>query len=88
MGLPAFGAMQLVFATGLVAAFAHGPLAFILLTALLTPYDLLSTAHFALAYLRGAHGLRIVGFAEPRARGIDDATLLAACVDRRLSCVV
>lgn len=49
MGLPAFAAMQLVFATGLVAAFAHGPLAFILLTALLSPYDLLSTADFALA---------------------------------------
>ena len=49
MGLPAFGAMQLIFATGLVAAFAHGPLAFILLTALLTPYDLLTIADFALA---------------------------------------
>lgn len=49
MGLPAFCAMQLIFATGLVAAFAHGPLAFILLTALLTPYDLLTIADFALA---------------------------------------
>ena len=49
MGLAAFASMQIVFATGLVAAFAHGPLAFILLTAMLTPYDLLTTADFALA---------------------------------------
>jgi cellulose synthase/poly-beta-1,6-N-acetylglucosamine synthase-like glycosyltransferase len=49
MGLGAFASMQIVFATGLVAAFAHGPLAFIVLTALLSPYDLLSPADFALA---------------------------------------
>ncbi|MBX3429699.1 MAG: hypothetical protein KF779_08965 [Hyphomonadaceae bacterium] len=49
MGLKAFVSMQLVFATGLLAAFAHGPLAFILLVALLTPYDLLSPADFILA---------------------------------------
>lgn len=49
MGLTAFASMQLVFATGLIAAFAHGPLAFILLIALLTPYDLLTAADFALA---------------------------------------
>lgn len=49
MGLAAFASMQLVFAGGLVAAFAHGPLAFILLTAMLSPYDLLSTADFILA---------------------------------------
>lgn len=49
MGFAAFASMQIIFATGLVAAFAHGPLAFILLTAMLSPYDLLSTADFALA---------------------------------------
>lgn len=48
MGFKAFASMQLVFATGLLAAFAHGPLAFILLTALLTPYDLLSPADLIL----------------------------------------
>jgi glycosyltransferase XagB len=49
MGLGAFGSMQLVFAGGLIAAFAHGPLAFIVLTAMLSPYDLLTTADFTLA---------------------------------------
>lgn len=49
MGLAAFISMQIVFATGLIAAFAHGPLAFMLLTAMLTPYDLLTPADFALA---------------------------------------
>jgi glycosyltransferase XagB len=49
MGLMAFASMQIIFATGLLAAFAHGPLAFILLTAMLSPYDLLTTADFALA---------------------------------------
>jgi hypothetical protein len=49
MGLAAFASMQLVFAGGIVAALAHGPLAFIVLTAFLTPYDLLSPADFALA---------------------------------------
>lgn len=49
MGFEAFASMQLTFAVGLLAAFVHGPLAFILLTALLTPYDLLSPADFVLA---------------------------------------
>jgi cellulose synthase/poly-beta-1,6-N-acetylglucosamine synthase-like glycosyltransferase len=49
MGLAAFASMQIIFATGLLAAFAHGPLAFILLTAMLSPYDLLSAADFTLA---------------------------------------
>ena len=49
MGFRAFASMQLVFATGLLAAFTHGPLAFILLTALLTPYDLLTPPDFILA---------------------------------------
>lgn len=51
MGLAAFATMQLTFATGILAAFVHGPLAFILLTALLTPYDLLTTADLILAML-------------------------------------
>lgn len=49
MGLSEFLSMQIIFATGLLAAFAHGPLAFIVLTAMLSPYDLLSTADFTLA---------------------------------------
>lgn len=49
MGLAAFASMQLVLAGGLIAAFAHGPLAFIVLTAMLSPYDLLSAADFVLA---------------------------------------
>jgi cellulose synthase/poly-beta-1,6-N-acetylglucosamine synthase-like glycosyltransferase len=49
MGLGAFASMQLVLSGGLIAAFAHGPLAFIMLTAMLSPYDLLTTADFALA---------------------------------------
>ena len=49
MGLRGFLAMQLVLAGGLAAAFAHGPLAFIVLTAALSPYDLLGPEDFALA---------------------------------------
>lgn len=49
MGLLAFATVNLTFTTGLIAAFAHGPLAFILLTAVVTPYDLLTPADFALA---------------------------------------
>lgn len=49
MGLGSFAAMQLTFATGILAAFVHGPLAFILLTALLTPYDLLTPVDLILA---------------------------------------
>jgi len=49
MGLAAFASMQVIFATGLIAAFAHGPFALIVLTAALSPYDLLSTADFVLA---------------------------------------
>jgi hypothetical protein len=41
--------MQLTLAGGLVAAFVHGPLAFIVLTAMLSPYDLLAPADFILA---------------------------------------
>jgi hypothetical protein len=49
MGLPAFASMQLMLGGGLIAAFAHGPLAFIVLTAALTPYDLLGVMGFTLA---------------------------------------
>lgn len=48
MGWRAFAAMQLMLGGGLVAAFAHGPLALIVLTAALSPYNLLP-ADFALA---------------------------------------
>lgn len=48
MGLPAFAAMQLILLGGIIASFAHGPLAFIVLTAALTSYDLLP-ADFILA---------------------------------------
>ncbi|MGQ0531993.1 MAG: glycosyltransferase [Caulobacteraceae bacterium] len=49
MGFWPFMSMQLILAGGLIAAFVHGPLAFIVLTAMLSPYDLLSPADFALA---------------------------------------
>jgi cellulose synthase/poly-beta-1,6-N-acetylglucosamine synthase-like glycosyltransferase len=49
MGLAPFAAMQLMLGCGLAAAFAHGPLAFIVLTAALSPYDLLGPVDFALA---------------------------------------
>jgi glycosyltransferase XagB len=49
MGLPAFAAMHLTLSGGLIAAFVHGPLAFILLTAMLSPYTLLGPADFILA---------------------------------------
>lgn len=49
MGLAAFASMQLVLAGGLIAAFAHGPLAFVVLTAALTPYDLLGPMGLAFA---------------------------------------
>jgi cellulose synthase/poly-beta-1,6-N-acetylglucosamine synthase-like glycosyltransferase len=49
MGLRAFASMQLILAGGLLAALAHGPLAFIVLTAALSPYDILQPADFVLA---------------------------------------
>jgi cellulose synthase/poly-beta-1,6-N-acetylglucosamine synthase-like glycosyltransferase len=48
MGLTAFASMQLLLGGGVVAAFAHGPLAFLVLTAALSSYDL-QPADFALA---------------------------------------
>ncbi|GAM98320.1 glycosyl transferase, group 2 family protein [alpha proteobacterium U9-1i] len=49
MGVWSFLAMQLVLGCGLAAAFAHGPLAFIVLIAALSPYELLTAADFVLA---------------------------------------
>lgn len=49
MGLVAFAMVQLVLGGGIVAAFVHGPLAFILLVAALSPFDLLAPSAFALA---------------------------------------
>lgn len=48
MGLWSFASMQLLLGGGLIAAFAHGPLAFIVLTAMLSSYNLLP-ADFVLA---------------------------------------
>lgn len=49
MGLGAFASMQLSLASGIVAAFAHGPLALVVMIAALSLYDLLTHADFALA---------------------------------------
>ncbi len=49
LGPRGFLTMQLVLGGGLVAAFAHGPLACIVLIAALSPYKLLDTADFTLA---------------------------------------
>ena len=68
MGFASFIAMQLTFATGILAAFIHGPLAFILLTALLTPYDLLTTADLILALL----GYSVAMFASLIACGLSN----------------
>ncbi len=49
MGLTGFLAMQLMLGGGLLAAAVHGPLAFVVLIAALTPFDLLAPADFTLA---------------------------------------
>ena len=49
MGLAAFAMTQLMLTVGLIAAFLHGPIAFILLVAALSPYTLLTPADFVLA---------------------------------------
>jgi hypothetical protein len=49
MGLKAFAAMQLTLACGLLAAFAHGPLAVIIVYAAFSPQDVLGPAGFILA---------------------------------------
>ncbi len=49
MGLAGFAAMQLMLGGGLIAAFAHGPMALIVLTAALSPYDILGPEDVALA---------------------------------------
>lgn len=48
MGLGAFASMQLLLGGGLLAAFVHGPLAFIVLTAMFSHFDL-TAIDFALA---------------------------------------
>jgi len=50
MGVLPFLSMQVALGGGLIAAFAHGPLAFIILVAALSPYDL-KPADFTLAVL-------------------------------------
>jgi len=49
MGQSAFAAMNLTLAGGLAAAFAHGPLACVVLVAVVSPYDLLTPIDFTLA---------------------------------------
>jgi glycosyltransferase XagB len=49
MGLAGFASMQVMLALGVLAALVHAPLAFIVLTAALSPYDLLGPAGFILA---------------------------------------
>jgi len=48
MGLAGFASMQLMLGGGVIAAFAHGPLAFIVLIAALSPYNLLKVEDFIL----------------------------------------
>ncbi len=48
MGLAGFASMQLMLGGGVIAAFAHGPLAFVVLIAALSPYDLLKIEDFIL----------------------------------------
>jgi glycosyltransferase XagB len=48
MGMAGFASMQLMLGGGVIAAFAHGPLAFIVLIAALSPYDLLKIEDFIL----------------------------------------
>jgi cellulose synthase/poly-beta-1,6-N-acetylglucosamine synthase-like glycosyltransferase len=66
MGFWSFASMQLMLAGGLVAAFVHGPLAFIVLTAMLSPYDLLAPADFILAVC----GYCVAAFAALTATGL------------------
>lgn len=49
MGIASFASMQLTLALGVLAALVHAPLAFIVLVAALSPYDLLGPAGFILA---------------------------------------
>lgn len=48
MGLAGFASMHLMLGGGVIAAFAHGPLAFIVLIAALSPYNLLKIEDFIL----------------------------------------
>lgn len=49
MGFGAFASMQLLLGGGIVASFAHGPLALIVMAAFLTPYRLLEPIDIVLA---------------------------------------
>ena len=49
MGLSAFASMQLLLGGGIIASFAHGPLALVVMAALLTPYRLLEPIDIVLA---------------------------------------
>jgi cellulose synthase/poly-beta-1,6-N-acetylglucosamine synthase-like glycosyltransferase len=49
MGLGAFASMQLLLGGGIIASFAHGPLALVVMAALLTPYRLLEPIDVVLA---------------------------------------
>jgi glycosyltransferase XagB len=51
MGSAGFASMQLMLGGGVIAAFAHGPLAFIVLIAALSPYNLLKVEDFILVVL-------------------------------------
>ena len=89
MGLPRSRRCSSLRAAACIAAFAHGPLAFIVLTAMLSPYDLLTTADFVSLsrllrrYLRRADCQRALRRSEPCARRVYDAALLAAIHARR-----
>lgn len=66
MGLGAFASMQLVLAGGIIAAFAHGPLACIVLIAALSPYDVLGPVDFTLALV----GYSVAAFAAATASAL------------------
>jgi len=49
LGFGGFASMQLLLGAGVLAALVHGPLAFIILIAALSPYDILTPTDFTLA---------------------------------------
>jgi cellulose synthase/poly-beta-1,6-N-acetylglucosamine synthase-like glycosyltransferase len=77
MGLWPFLSVQFVLLAGIIAAFAHGPLAIMLLSALISPDNLLSHADLALAiagYCTAVYG------ALAAAAAARDANLAAAAL--------
>ena len=66
MGPGAFASMQLVLAGGTIAAFAHGPLACIVLIAALSPYDVMGPVDFTLALF----GYSVAAFAAATASAL------------------